>query len=135
MNTPPERQPRGEISLQTVAMPADTNWNGDIFGGWLLAQMDLAGAVMAQQRAQGRVATVAIEGMSFLQPVAVGTVIRCHTEIVHCGRTSLQIAIEVWGALQPQGRNVLLTEGRYTYVAIDEHGRKRQLPTEAHPDA
>ncbi len=135
MNTPPERQPRGEISLQTVAMPADTNWNGDIFGGWLLAQMDLAGAVMAQQRAQGRVATVAIDGMSFLQPVAVGTVIRCHTEIVHCGRTSLQIAIEVWGALQPQGRNVLLTEGRYTYVAIDEHGRKRQLPTETRTDA
>ncbi len=131
MNIPADRQPRGEISLQTIAMPADTNWNGDIFGGWLLAQMDLAGAVLARQRAQGRVATVAIDGMSFLQPVAVGTVISCYTEIVHCGRTSLQIAIEVWESVRLQGGARLLTEGRYTYVAIDEQGRKRPLPADA----
>ena len=84
-------QPRGELSLRTLAMPADANPNGDIFGGWILSQMDIAGGLAGKDRSQSRVATVAIESMCFHYPVAVGEVVCCHTEIVKVGRTSMRI--------------------------------------------
>ena len=120
--------PAGELTLQTVAMPADTNANGDIFGGWLMAQMDLGGAVMARHRARGRVATVAVESMSFLKPVWVGDVVSIHSEMQREGRTSMRIVVEVWVTRQPAGEKIRVTEATFTYVAIDDEGRPRGLP-------
>ena len=88
--------PFGELALQTIAMPKDTNANGDIFGGWLLSQMDLAGSITASELAEGRVATVAIEGMSFLTPVHVGAVVSCYCDVLETGRSSVRILVEVW---------------------------------------
>ena len=89
-------QPQGTLALQTIAMPENANWNGDIFGGWLVSQMDLAGAVTARARAKGRVATVAIDSMAFLRPVPVGAVVSCYTRMQDIGRSSMQILVEVW---------------------------------------
>ena len=88
--------PAGELALQTIAMPADANWNGDIFGGWLVSQMDLAGAVSARRTARGRVATVAIDSMAFLRPVPIGSVVSCYTQLLEIGRSSMKILVEVW---------------------------------------
>ena len=88
--------PYGDLALQTIAMPRDTNASGDIFGGWLLSQMDLAGSITASELAGGRVATVAIEGMSFLTPVHVGAVVSCYCDMLETGRSSLRILVEVW---------------------------------------
>ena len=96
MSDTPTITAKGVISLQTIAMPADTNWNGDIFGGWLMAQMDLAGAVAARKRAHGRITTVAVESMIFLHPVKIGDVLSCYTNIERVGNTSMKIRIEVW---------------------------------------
>ncbi|NNM52148.1 MAG: acyl-CoA thioesterase [Pseudomonadales bacterium] len=130
MDLTSHRTPQGRLSLQTIAMPADTNWNGDIFGGWLLSQMDLAGSVCARQRSLGRVATVAIDSMAFLTPVRVGDVISCYSYVVRSGRSSMLIAIEVWETSDRQQPERILTEGRFTYVAIDEQGHPRALPTD-----
>src|SRR5262245_16912702 len=94
--------PSGELALQTIAMPHDTNANGDIFGGWLLSQMDLAGGIAAGKLARGRVATVAIDSMVFLVPVKVGAVVSCHTQVLTVGRSSIQVRVEVW-ARAPRG--------------------------------
>ena len=91
--------PSGELALQTIAMPKDTNANGDIFGGWLLSQMDLAGGIAAAKVARGRVATVAIDQMSFMIPVKVGSVVSCHTEVIAVGRSSIQVQVEVWSTV------------------------------------
>ncbi len=120
--------PAGELTLQTIAMPADTNANGDIFGGWLMAQMDLGGAVMARQRAHGRVATVAVEAMTFLKPVRVGDVVSIHSGMRREGRTSMCIAVDVWVSREPYGEKVHVTEATFTYVAIDGEGQPRALP-------
>ncbi len=120
--------PRGELSLQTVAMPSDTNWSGDIFGGWLLGQMDLAGAIAARRRADGRVATIAINDMVFHVPVKVGDVIACHTTIERVGTTSLTIYVEVWEVHDDNRHPIKVTEGRFVYVALDEQGHKRPVP-------
>lgn len=121
--------PEGELSLQTVAMPADANWNGDIFGGWLVSQMDLAGAVTARRRARGRVATVAIDGMSFLRPVPIGAVVSCYCTLLEVGRSSMRIQVEVW--INPHSPDMAkVTEGQFTFVAIDETGRTRPVPPE-----
>ena len=120
--------PAGELTLQTIAMPADTNANGDIFGGWLMAQMDLGGAVMARHRARGRVATVAVEAMTFLKPVWVGDVVSIHSQMRREGRTSMRIEVEAWVTRQPSGDKIRVTEAVFTYVAIDEEGRPRPLP-------
>ncbi len=122
--------PRGVISLQTIAMPADTNWNGDIFGGWLVSQMDLAGAVAAGRRAHGRITTIAIDSMIFLNPVKTGDVLSCYTEIVKIGNTSLRIHIEVWETSDPCKAPTKVTEGEFTFVAIDEAGKPRPVPPE-----
>lgn len=126
-------RPRGEISLQTIAMPADTNWNGDIFGGWLVSQMDLAGAVAARRRAHGRIATIAIDTMVFHEPVHIGDVLSCYTEILRVGNTSLRIHIEVWETTDLCRPPRKVTEGQFTYVAIDEQGTPRPLPPEICP--
>ena len=116
--------PRGELSLRTLAMPADTNPNGDIFGGWLLSQMDIAGGLAAKDCCHAKVATVAIESMSFHHPVAVGEVVCCYTDIVRVGRTSMRIRIEVWSKGLPySNERIKVTEGIFTYVAIDNNGK------------
>jgi len=120
----PDRQP----ALRTLAMPADANPNGDIFGGWVLSQMDVAGGVPAVARAQGRVATVAVEAMRFHQPVFIGDLVSCYAEIMRVGTTSITVHIQTWARRRRGGEGVLVTEGTFVYVAIDEEGRPRPVP-------
>ncbi len=120
--------PRGTLTLQTIPMPADTNANGDIFGGWLMAQMDLACSVLARQRARGRVATVAVEGMSFHRPVRVGDILSMHAELLREGTSSMVIEVEAWVTRQPETERLKVTEAKFVFVAIDETGTKRPLP-------
>ena len=116
------------VLTKTVAMPADTNPNGDIFGGWLLSQMDVAGGILAKKIAKGRVATVAIEGMKFLLPVKVGDTVTCYGSILKTGNSSISINLRVTAqgleSIQPQD----VTNGTFIYVAIDLDGKPRQLP-------
>ena len=119
--------PSGELALQTVAMPKDTNPNGDIFGGWLLSQMDIAGMVTASDVAGGRVATVAIEGMAVLTPVHVGAVVSCYCDVLEIGRSSVRIVVEVWINSLHDGEPIKVTEGEFVFVAIDENGRTRAI--------
>jgi acyl-CoA thioesterase YciA len=128
--TETSRPPTGEPALRTIAMPADANPNGDIFGGWLLSQMDLAGSVVAYERAQGRIATVAIDALSFLQPVFVGDLVTCHATVTAVGRTSMKVRIETHVRRRRVGHETIkVTEGTFTYVAIDDAGRPRPVPT------
>ena len=120
--------PLGELALQTVAMPADTNADGDVFGGWLVSQMDLAGAVTANRLAKGRVATVAIDTMVFLRPVAVGSTVSCYTKVLEIGRSSIAINVEVWALHHTDYETRKVTEGRFTFVAIDQNRRTRPVP-------
>jgi acyl-CoA thioesterase YciA len=125
--TAPERR---EPALRTVAMPKDANSNGDIFGGWLLAQMDIAGAVAAMRRARCRVATVAVQTMSFHHPVLIGDLVSCYAEIARIGRTSLTINVETWVERHFGGSVEKVTEGVFTYVAIDAAGKPQPVPPE-----
>ncbi|MBQ0759050.1 MAG: acyl-CoA thioesterase [Gammaproteobacteria bacterium] len=118
-------KPTGELALQTVAMPADTNPSGDIFGGWLMSQMDLAGSITASRRAGGRVATVAVDAMAFMTPVRVGAVVSCYTEILDVGRSSIRVRVEVWITSLHQTEPAKVTEGEFVFVAIDGNGRTR----------
>jgi len=120
--------PRGELAIRTLAMPADANPHGDIFGGWVLGQMDIAGGMAARKRAQGRVATVAVDAMSFHLPVFVGDVLCCHTEIARVGRTSLTVRVEAWATRLETGEQVRVTEGTFVYVAIDKNRKPRPVP-------
>ena len=120
--------PRGDVTLQTIAMPADVNANGDIFGGWLMAQMDLRSSVMARTRARGRVATVAVEAMTFHQAVQVGDLVSIHSEMLREGRSSMRVGVEVWITRQPSCMRVRVTDGVFTFVAIGEDGKSRPLP-------
>jgi acyl-CoA thioesterase YciA len=122
---------RIEPALRAIAMPGDANPNGDIFGGWLLAQMDLAGGSVASQRAQGRVATVAITGMTFHMPVFIGDEVSCYAEVTRIGRSSITIRIETWVRRHLSNERVLVTEGIFTYVAIDDRRRPRAVPKES----
>lgn len=118
--------PRGELALQTIAMPKDANYLGDIFGGWLLSEMDLAGAVLARRTARGRIATVAVDSMVFLRPVPVGAVVSCYARMLSIGRSSMQVMVEVWiGDIAAERQKV--TEGKFTFVAIDDNGRTRAV--------
>ncbi|MEZ5648890.1 MAG: acyl-CoA thioesterase [Alphaproteobacteria bacterium] len=117
--------PKGELMIRTVAMPSDTNANGDIFGGWLLAQMDIAGGVAAMGYAKGRVATVAIESMVFHRPVFIGDILCAYADRVKVGRTSITYRIEAWVVRRAGGEKVKVTEGIFTYVAIDENRKPR----------
>ena len=126
-----ERQPVGALLLRTLAMPADTNPSGDIFGGWLMAQMDMGGAILAKELARGRVVTVAVDAITFLKPVAVGDVVCCYGECIKVGNSSLKIKLETWVkkvASEPIGERYCVTEAAFTYVAVDREGRPRALP-------
>ena len=125
-----ERPPQTEPALRTLAMPADANPNGDIFGGWVLAQMDLAGGVAAARRAGGRTVTVAVEAMRFHAPIAIGDLVTCYADVVKTGTTSITVAIETWARRRRGPVEVRVTEGTFIYVAIDENGRPRPLPEE-----
>ena len=122
--------PRGELSLRTVAMPADTNPSGDIFGGWIMSLMDLAAGVSAGTRAHGRVATAAVSNLSFLQPVKVGDVVCVYTEITRTGRTSVTVAVEAYVLRRNQGERVRVTAAEFVLVAVDDAGVPRVLPKE-----
>lgn len=120
--------PQGTLTLQTLSMPADTNPYGDIFGGWLMTQMDLGGAIMAQEIAKGRVTTVAVGSMVFLRPVPVGATVSVYANTLEVGRTSIRIMIEVWIKNCGKPETTKVTEGEYVYVAIDDNGRTRPVP-------
>lgn len=124
-------KPNGELTIQTLAMPADTNPNGDIFGGWIVSQMDLAAGVLAKKEAHGRVATVAINSMSFIKPVQVGDVVSCHVHLIKRGNTSMTIGVEVWAQRVTESEKYRVTEGTFVFVALDEQGKPRQLPENA----
>lgn len=123
----------GGPEVRAVAMPADTNPNGDVFGGWVLGQMDLAGALAAARRAQGRIATVGIEAMAFHQPVCVGDVLSCYATILKVGRTSIRIRVDAWVRRWLTLDVARVTEGEFSYVAIDENRRPRLVPREDDP--
>ncbi|MDQ2094854.1 acyl-CoA thioesterase [Rhodalgimonas zhirmunskyi] len=117
----------GTLTLRTVAMPADVNVNGDIFGGWVLSQMDIAGSIPAVEEAGGRVATIAVNAMKFIRPVRVGDVLCIYTRVDKIGRTSIAIGLEAWALRRLGGEREKVTEGVYTYVAIDEAGQPRPV--------
>jgi acyl-CoA thioesterase YciA len=119
---------RGEPAVRTLAMPADTNPSGDIFGGWVIAQMDIAAGIVAARRAQGRVATVALDGLSFHRPVYVGDLVSCHADVVKVGRTSMTIKVDTYVIRARTMEEVKVTEGHFTMVAIDAEGRPRPVP-------
>src|SRR5215470_7932127 len=119
-----------EPALRTIAMPGDANPAGDIFGGWLLAQMDLAGGSIAHHRARGRVATVAVTGMTFHLPVLIGDEVSCYGEIVRIGRTSIAVKVETWVRRGVGGERFKVTEGLFTFVAIGPDRRPRPVPQE-----
>jgi len=124
-------EPEGDLLLRTMPMPADTNSNGDVFGGWLMSQMDIAGGMLAKEVMQGRCATVAADAFKFVRPVNVGDIVCCFGQIKRIGTTSLTIALEVWVKRQHPSvahRWVLVTAADFTYVAIDENGEKREFP-------
>ena len=119
--------PSGELSLRTLAMPADTNQNGDIFGGWILGQMDIAGGIFSSKMAQGRTVTVAIDGMTFRKPVYVGDVVTIHTGLIKVGNTSISVHVQAWVQRRNETNTILVTDGNFTYVAIDDAGRPRPV--------
>ena len=123
-----EQLPQLPPLVRVFAMPADANPNGDIFGGWLLSQMDLAGGSLAAQRARGRCATVAVDAMVFHQPVFVGDEVSCYGKLVRTGRTSMTVHVEAWRRHLPSGEVRKVTEAIFTYVAIGEDRRPRPLP-------
>jgi acyl-CoA thioesterase YciA len=122
--------PQGEPALRAIAMPADANPYGDIFGGWLLSQMDLAGGAAARRRAKGRTATVAITAMTFHRPVFVGDEVTCYAQIIKVGRTSITVKVESWVRRGIGEEQIAVTEGIFTYVAVDEDRRPRPVPEE-----
>ena len=119
----PSNEPKGELVIRTIAMPADTNPSGDIFGGWIMSQMDLGSGIIAAKTAKTRVVTVAMEGMSFLQPVRVGDTVACYAWVERIGRTSMTIPVEVWVQRYMSGEQVRVTHGVFTYVAVDSGGK------------
>lgn len=121
-------EPQGDLMLRTQAMPADVNVNGDIFGGWVLSQMDTASGIVASERAQGRVATVALDAMKFFRPVQVGDVLCVYARVQRVGRSSIGIVTEAWALRHLKGYREKVTEALFTFVAIDETGKPRQVP-------
>ena len=123
-----DSEPRGELTVRTIAMPADTNANGDIFGGWVMSQMDQAGGIAGVERARGRVVTVAVDAMTFIQPVKVGDVLCVYTEVESVGRTSMKIHIEAWARRFRSDARDKVTDATFTFVAVDDDGRPRPVP-------
>lgn len=121
-------KPQGELTTRTLAMPADANPAGDIFGGWVLSQMDIAGGICAAERAQSRTVTVALDRMHFIRPVKIGDVLCVYTDIERTGTSSLDIHVEAWAQRDRSRRMVKVTEARLTFVALGDDGRPRPLP-------
>jgi acyl-CoA thioesterase YciA len=124
--------PTGDMLLQTLAMPADTNPSGDIFGGWIMSQMDMAGGILAKEVTQSRVVTVAVDSIHFIKPVHVGDVVCCYGRLVRVGNTSITIQLEVWvkQVLHPENdrdRQFKVTQAAFTYVAVDAQGNKHPV--------
>lgn len=128
--TTPEKKPKGTLTLRMIAMPADTNANGDIFGGWVMARMDQAGGIAGVERTRGRVVTVKVDSMTFIRPVKVGDVLCVYTEIGQVGRTSFKIGIEAWAQRFLTGEMDLVTDAEFTFVAVDDQGKPRVVPKE-----
>ncbi|GEO99593.1 acyl-CoA thioesterase [Methylobacterium haplocladii] len=124
-----EAEPKGELTVRTIAMPADTNANGDIFGGWVMSQMDQAGGIAGVDRAQGRVVTVAVDAMTFIRPVRVGDVLCVYTNIGRIGRTSMTIEVEAWARRFRTQVREKVTAATFTFVSIDDEGRPRPIAT------
>lgn len=120
--------PNRLLSTRAIAMPADTNPSGDIFGGWLVAQMDLAGGNVASVKTKGRVVTVAIDALVFHKPVFIGDEVSCYAEVIRIGNTSLTLHIEAWVRRALQEEIIKVTEGTFTFVAIDEEHKPREVP-------
>ena len=125
--SPELAEPQGKLTVRTLAMPGDTNPYGDIFGGWVLSQMDIAGGIAAIEAARGRVATVAIEAMTFISPVKIGDILCVYTDIERIGTTSITVGIEVWIRRGHYGDRIKVTNGRYVYVALDAEGNRRPV--------
>lgn len=138
-NAIPERgtglgsEPTGDLTIRQLAMPADTNANGDIFGGWLLGQMDLGGGIFASKIARSRTVTVAIDAMNFRKAVFVGDVVSVHATLVRIGKTSITVHLEAWVLRRNENASILVTDGNFTYVSIDEQGRKQPIRRDGQP--
>jgi acyl-CoA thioesterase YciA len=128
-----ETEPLGDLCIRTLAMPADTNANGDIFGGWLLSQMDVGGGIFASKVARSRTVTVAIEAMNFRKPVYVGDLVSVHATLVRIGRTSVTVRLEAWVLRRKEMRSILVTDGNFTYVSIDDHGHPQIIAQDQAP--
>jgi acyl-CoA thioesterase YciA len=122
-----ETEPSGDLCIRTLAMPADTNQNGDIFGGWLLSQMDVGGGVFASKIAKSRTVTVAIEAMNFRKPVYVGDLVSVHANLVKIGKTSITVHLEAWVLRRKEMQSILVTDGNFTYVSIDDEGHPQAV--------
>ncbi|MDE8034820.1 acyl-CoA thioester hydrolase YciA [Actinobacillus equuli subsp. equuli] len=135
-NKPYDREPEGKLILRTLAMPSDTNANGDIFGGWIMSQMDLGGAILAKELAKGRVVTVTVDKMIFHLPISVGDVVCCYGTLVKVGRSSMQVKVEVFIKQVYEGtrERFRVTEALFTYVAVDKEGKSRAIPRENNPE-
>jgi acyl-CoA thioesterase YciA len=120
-------EPLGDLCIRQLAMPADTKANGDIFGGWLLSQMDIGGGIFASKTAKSRTVTVAIDAMNFRKAVFVGDVVSVHATLVRMGRTSMTVHLEAWVLRRNEDRPILVTDGNFTYVSIDEQGRPQPI--------
>ncbi|PNQ70940.1 acyl-CoA thioester hydrolase YciA [Vibrio sagamiensis] len=122
--------PRGQLLLRTLAMPADTNANGDIFGGWIMSQLDLAGGILAKEISAGRIVTVSVSSITFKKPVSVGDVVCCYGECTRIGRTSMSIDLEVWVKPVKEngiGERFMVCDATFNYVAIDSEGKPRPI--------
>src|ERR1700722_17500195 len=128
-----ESEPNGDLCTRALAMPAATNQNGDIFGGWLLSQMDLAGGVFASKAAKARTVTVAIEAMNFRKPVFVGDLVSVHASLVKIGKTSITVHLEAWVMRRKEMHSILVTDGNFTYVAIDDQGHPQVINQDGPP--
>jgi len=125
----PNPHPEGELAAQTIALPADTNQDGEIPGGWLASQMDMAAHLASSKVARGKVATVAIDNISFLAPISLGSVVACYTKILGVGRSSIRVSTEAWISHVVKGEEWRkVAEGVFTFVAIDNNGRTRAIP-------
>jgi acyl-CoA thioesterase YciA len=128
-----ETEPVGDLCIRTLAMPADTNQNGDIFGGWLLSQMDLGGGVFASKITKSRTVTVAIEAMNFRKPVFVGDLVSVHVNLVRIGKTSITVHLEAWVLRRKEMQSILVTDGNFTYVSIDDQGKPQVVKPDGVP--
>ena len=121
-----------DLAIRVMAMPADTNASGDIFGGWLMSQVDIAGSIVARRRAQGRIVTVAVDSFQFRNPVFVGDVISCYAKITRIGKTSLTVNVKAFAERQGKSHHThMVTEADLTYVAVDEQRKPRPIPKDA----